>query len=177
MAIVIVASNNPVKVNSARQAFEQMFPEAQHEVIGSEAPSGVADQPFGNDEIIRGARNRARYIRESSPEADYWVGIEGGLTHDEDNRYVALAWIVIIDKQGKESKSSTGTFVLPEIMAELIREGLEMGAATDKLHGFINSKQKGGTVGVLTEGLIDRTAYYTHAAILALIPFKNSRLY
>jgi len=177
MPTIIVASNNPVKVNSARQAFEQMFPETQHEVKGSEAPSGVADQPVGNDEIIRGARNRAQYTRNASPDADYCVGIEGGLLVDDDQIYTAIAWIVVLDKFGKESKTSTATFVLPEIMAELIREGLEMGAATDKLHGFINSKQKGGTVGVLTEGLIDRTAFYTHAAILALIPFKNTRIY
>lgn len=105
------------------------------------------------------------------------MGIEGGLTTDEHNNLVAIAWVVITDKNGKESKASTGTFVLPKSMADDVRSGLEMGAAADKLHGTENVKQNLGTVGVLTGGAMDRTAYYTHAAILALIPFKNSELY
>jgi inosine/xanthosine triphosphatase len=40
-----------------------------------------------------------------------------------------------------------------------------------------NSKHQGGTVGKLTQGVIDRTAYYEHTAILALIPFINPQLY
>ena len=37
----------------------------------------------------------------------------------------------------------------------------------------INSKQKGGTVGKVTNGLIDRTAYYEHALCCALAPFMH----
>ncbi|MBQ0741266.1 DUF84 family protein, partial [Aquimarina celericrescens] len=37
--------------------------------------------------------------------------------------------------------------------------------------------QKSGAVGILTGDIIDRTAYYTEAGILALIPFKNADLY
>jgi hypothetical protein len=42
-----------------------------------------------------------------------------------------------------------------------------------------NSKQKGGTVGKLTNGLVDRTEYYRHAMLMALIPFMpvNQSLY
>ena len=40
-----------------------------------------------------------------------------------------------------------------------------------------NSKHHDGTVGKLTLGLVDRTSYYEHAAILALIPFINLELY
>ena len=40
-----------------------------------------------------------------------------------------------------------------------------------------NSKQKNGAVGILTDNLINRTYYYAHAIILALIPFSNTKLY
>jgi inosine/xanthosine triphosphatase len=62
-------------------------------------------------------------------------------------------------------------------MTELIRGGLEMGHATDQLYGMVNSKQKNSSVGVLTDDAIDRTAYYSHALVLALIPFKHPHLY
>jgi non-canonical (house-cleaning) NTP pyrophosphatase len=40
-----------------------------------------------------------------------------------------------------------------------------------------NSKQKGGSVGLLTQGIITREAYYQQAMVLALIPFLNESLY
>jgi non-canonical (house-cleaning) NTP pyrophosphatase len=42
--------------------------------------------------------------------------------------------------------------------------------------GRSNSKQQNGSVGILTHDVIDRTAYYVHAVILALIPFVNLQL-
>jgi len=40
-----------------------------------------------------------------------------------------------------------------------------------------NSKQKSGAVGHLTKGVIDRTAYYVPAVVLAYIPWENPELY
>lgn len=177
MVHIIVASTNPVKINCIKNAFAKMFPDMEHLVEGVSAPSGVSDQPMSIEETIQGARNRAQYIRQARPEADYYAGIEGGLTTDELGQLIGIAWVVILDQQGRESKASTGTFVLPKIMADDIRSGMEMGVAADKLYGTDNIKHNLGTVGALTDGVIDRTEYYTHAAILALIPFKNASRY
>ncbi len=48
--------------------------------IGLAAPSGVSEQPMTNYETLTGANNRALYCREEEPGANYWVGVEGGLT-------------------------------------------------------------------------------------------------
>ena len=177
MTSIIVASTNPVKINCIQGAFAQMFPNVEYSVAGLDSPSGVPDQPMGTEQTILGAHNRARFARAQRPEADYVIGIEGGLLTDELGKLVVVAWIVIIDKCGRESKASTGTFVLPKSMADEVKGGLELGAAADKLHGTSNVKQAGGTIGVLTGGVMGRTAYYVHAAILAFIPFKNPELY
>ena len=42
--------------------------------------------------------------------------------------------------------------------------------------GRDNSKQANGAIGLLTDDLVDREAYYTHAMIMALVPFKNRAL-
>jgi inosine/xanthosine triphosphatase len=177
MPTIIVASTNPVKINATKSAFDQMFPGREHVVEGLSAPSNVPDQPMGTEETILGARNRLNHIRQQRAEADYWVGIEGGLITDEHDNLVSEAWFVIADRGGRESKSSTATFVLPKVMAELIRGGLEMGHATDKLFGMVDSKTKNSSVGVLTDDIINRTSYYSHALVLALIPFKHPHLY
>ena len=74
-------------------------------------------------------------------------------------------------------KGRSGTFFLPPKIAELIRQGKELGEADDIVFERTNSKQENGAVGILTDGVVDRTKYYTEAVVLALIPFKNERLY
>ena len=50
---------------------------------------------------------------------------------------------------------------------------MELGDADDAVFSDVNSKQKGGTVGKVTHGAIDRTAYYVHTLMLALVPFVH----
>ena len=50
---------------------------------------------------------------------------------------------------------------------------MELGDATDVVFAEVNSKQKGGTIGKVTGGLIDRTAYYEHALCCAVAPFMH----
>ena len=64
----------------------------------------------------------------------------------------------------------TATFQLPSEVARLVKEeGLELGHADDQVFQRVNSKHGGGTVGILTHGLIDRSKYYQHAIQLALV--------
>lgn len=81
------------------------------------------------------------------------------------------------DKKPICSLSKTGTFLLPSPLTDLIVSGMELGHADDKVFGRVNSKQKSGTVGVLTNGLVDRKAYYEQALILALIPWIRPDVY
>ena len=62
-------------------------------------------------------------------------------------------------------------------MARLIRSGIELGAATDRVFGRSNSKTAEGAVGLLTRGRIDRTAYYEQPVLLALVPFLGGTLF
>eukprot|EP00584_Thalassiosira_punctigera_P023072 CAMPEP_0172556112 /NCGR_PEP_ID=MMETSP1067-20121228/63383_1 /TAXON_ID=265564 ORGANISM="Thalassiosira punctigera, Strain Tpunct2005C2" /NCGR_SAMPLE_ID=MMETSP1067 /ASSEMBLY_ACC=CAM_ASM_000444 /LENGTH=167 /DNA_ID=CAMNT_0013344815 /DNA_START=90 /DNA_END=589 /DNA_ORIENTATION=- len=80
--------------------------------------------------------------------------------------------------EGKEQTSKswgyakTGAFLLPPALCELvINENMELGHADDKVFKRVNSKHGGGTVGILTDGEIDRADYYVHALKLALIPW------
>jgi inosine/xanthosine triphosphatase len=173
--IVASTSKNPVKLNAAMEAFKQMFPE--EEFIGDvvPVPSGVSDQPKDDSETLQGAINRATNAKNAVPEADYWVGMEGGL-EEKNGKMEAFAWIVILSVN-QTGKSRTSTFELPEKVSELIRGGMELAHADDQVFKRENSKHKNGAVGILTNDVIGRTEYYTQAAILALIPFKNPDLY
>lgn len=176
MKKVVVASTNPVKINTTEIGFSRMFPDELFEVSGVSAASDVSDQPMTEEETLKGAFNRAENVSKLVPRADYWVGIEGGL-EEIGGQMEAFAWIVVKHKNGKTGKGKTGSFFLPQKVAELIREGKELGEADDIVFGKTNSKQSNGSVGILTNDVLTRTTFYEPAVILALIPFKNPDLY
>ncbi|MBU4452827.1 inosine/xanthosine triphosphatase [Patescibacteria group bacterium] len=175
MKKVIIASKNPVKIQAVKNGFEKMFSTQKFEFVGVSVSSDVADQPSTNDETYQGAKNRAHNAFSEVKDADFYVGIEGGIEYIE-NEMEAFAW-VFIQSAGRCGKARTGTFFLPKQVVELIREGKELGEADDIVFKRNNSKQGNGAVGILTGDVIDRTKYYVEAVILALIPFKNVDLY
>lgn len=176
MKKIVVASKNPVKISAALNGFQKMFPGEIFEAEGVSVPSGVSDQPKNDAEIFQGAWNRASNASEAVADADFWVGIEGGI-EEKAGDMESFAWIIIKGKNGKFGKGRTGTFFLPPKVAELIRQGKELGEADDVVFQRTNSKQENGAVGILTGNIIDRTKFYIDAIVMALIPFKNEELY
>lgn len=172
---VVVGSGNPVKLQAVRQAFLRVFPHISCEVEGRKVASGVADQPQSDAETLRGAEQRARACRSVAPNADYWIGLEGGIARRE-GAVEAFAWMVVMGRR-QLGKARSASFMLPPKVVELLDEGLELGAANDKVFGHTHSKQKQGAVGLLTHNLIDRTELYAQAVVLALIPFLNESLF
>lgn len=172
---IVVASLNPVKIECVRRGFEKMFPDQQLEIIRVNVPSGVSKQPLTSAETLQGALNRAKNAQAEVPLADYWAGVEGGI-EDVSREMSVFAWVVILS-ENQCGKGRTGTFFLPPAIADLVRQGMELGDADDLVFGRTNSKQGNGAIGLLTGDIIDRTSYYEPAVIMALIPFKNSTLY
>lgn len=172
---VIIASRNPVKIEAAKMGFQEIFPGQSFRFEGISVASGVSDQPMSNAETYSGAEQRALNARNSAPNAQYWLGIEGGI-EENDGEMQAFAWIVILSGE-KKGKSRTASFYLPEKVVGLVKKGMELGVADDKVFGKSNSKQKNGAVGILTGNVITRATYYREAIILALIPFVHKDLY
>jgi inosine/xanthosine triphosphatase len=172
---VIVASANPVKINATEIAFKKMFPKDPIEVIGIESESGVPDQPMGEEETRQGAENRVAFIQEKIKDAEYWVGIEGG---NEVTRFGMKAYGVIVTKNAHNTGyGKTLEFYLPQKIADLVAGGMETGDADDIVFKRKNSKQKNGSIGLLTNDNITRTSFISDAVIASLIPFVNPNLY
>lgn len=167
--------------------------------------SGVPDQPFGDEETKLGAKNRAlaaqQHYKEKFDEFPHLaVGLEGGLEWLGDE-LLCMAWMTIVgcrsslvlactasidcgeynisdgESSGCWGTAKTGTFALPSLVATLVKQGMELGDADDNVFKRVKSKHKSGTVGLLTDGLIDRSAYYEHALILAMVPWIRPDVY
>ena len=174
--VLAVGSKNPVKINAAQAGFEKMFPDHSFTATGFDVPSGVSDQPMSDAETLQGATQRAARVRESAPDADYAVGVEGGIDIIDQTLF-AYAWMVIIDREGRVAQGRSGSFALPPEVKRLVTDGMELGHANDKVFHKDNSKQSGGAVGSLTGDVISRQSLYEHAIVLALAAFKKPELY
>ena len=173
--IFAVGSENPVKINCVTQAVAEFWNEFK--VVGVNTDSQVSAQPKTEAEMYTGACNRANQSLDKIAEANFGVGIEGGIVDTEFGMW-AFAIIVIIDRNGRISEGQTGRFKLPEGVAKLIREeGLELGDADDRFFGHENSKQKEGAIGILSDGKITRLDLYKPAVIFALLPFIHPEYY
>jgi inosine/xanthosine triphosphatase len=137
-----------------------------------DVPSGVSEQPASDEESRQGASNRVRNAQQARPDADFWVGMEGGLEWVAGEP-LASAWMVISDAAGRLGRARTPTLPLPPAVRELLLQGLELGEANDRVFATLNSKQAGGAFGLLTRGLMTRESVYTQTLILALLPFSH----
>ncbi|MDH5310908.1 MAG: inosine/xanthosine triphosphatase [Gammaproteobacteria bacterium] len=169
---VVVASKNPAKLRAVQDAFALQFPARERELLAVDADSGVADQPASDEETRRGARNRARDARLAVPAADYWVGLEGGV-EAIDGTLTAFAWMAVQDAAGRIGEARTVSLPLPPAVKAPVDQGLELGDANDRVFATVNSKQKGGAFGLLTNGLYTREGVYTEALVVALVPLVN----
>lgn len=163
--IFAVGSTNPVKVDCVTSAVTLFWPEAR--AIGTATESGVSAQPFSDEEMETGAFNRARQALDLLPEAGFGVGIEGGVLDTRHGMW-AYAWVIILDRQGRVGRGQSGRFLLPEPIAAMVRDGIELGEADDRFFGRTNSKQKDGAIGILTNGHITRLQLYQPAVIFAI---------
>jgi inosine/xanthosine triphosphatase len=178
--------------------------EIRIEEEGFDVESGVAAQPMGDDETQLGSKNRAlaayhAFKTKNKKFADISVGIEGGLEWSADKKVLfCMAWMccygkrkaALVDLMGSsETKfyhgdkkpifgfAKTASFAIPPPITKLVKQGFELGDADDKVFDRTNSKQKSGTVGVLSGGMINRSAYYEHALILAFTPWIRPDVY
>ena len=178
IARIIVGSGNPAKLEAVSAAFMNFFPQMSFELQPVSAPSGVNAQPFSGVETLQGAENRVRAARDLEPNADFWIGIEGGLepVPGEPERLLSFCWVVILGKH-QSGRARSASYELPRVVSDLIHQGLELGDADDIVFGVSGSKRESGGVGLLTKEKIARSQFYAEAVKLALIPFVNPNLF
>jgi inosine/xanthosine triphosphatase len=177
-ARVVVGSTNPVKIAAVRAVLERIGARAR--VDGIAVASGVSDQPLGDAETIRGATHRARAVL-AQTDADFGVGLEGGVVDERDvdgaGALRTCAWAAVVARDGRVGTGGSLAMTLPARVAALVRDGVELGHAMDRVTGGQDTKRGAGAVGILTAGLVDRQRAYESLVTYALAPFLTPALY
>lgn len=171
---ILVGSKNPVKVAAAKAVFERYYPDHQIDCQGLHAPSGVPDQPIGEDETRIGAENRVRYLQQHH-DADFYCAMEGGAA-DFSYGPATFAFVVIANKTNM-SIGRSSNLPLPRSFYQALLDGEELGNVMDAAFNTTNIKQQGGAIGLLTHHQATRESTYTQALTLAMAPFNFPELF
>ena len=164
---ILIGSNNKAKIEGAKLAFEKYF--SDFEIIGKDISSGVNAQPI-NDEILLGARNRIKGLKELNlKDIDFYISSEAGLINIGD-LYVNINLGVIEDINGYESIGTSQGFMIPKNKVELVKNK-SLGIVMDEICNGINLNKDKGGIYFLSLGEVNRIQLVRDSFILALVPF------
>lgn len=168
---IFVGSTNPVKINAVTIAASETWPESR--IQGLNVPSGINDQPLSDEETQQGAINRAEAVLaaglKTSPEEEcLGVGLEGGVFEHPDGHMWSTVWVAVADQTGKIFVSNGARFPIPDVIAQYIRQGQELGPLIAHLVGEADVRSKQGMIGIITNNFVDRTEEYASICKMAL---------
>lgn len=172
--LVAVGSTNRTKIQPVKTIFRKHFPAVV--VKGIKIHSGVSDQPMNDEEMYTGALNRAKEALKKIPEADYGVGIEGGL-HKYSYGWFERSLVVIVNKKGDIGVGASGGLALPPPVINRIMKGKTLEQAVDEVFGTKKIGEGIGMFGVMTKGVVTRTSGVAHGVAFALSRFLHEGLY
>ena len=169
---ILIGTKNLGKIEGAKEALKKYF--ECFDIEGIKVPSDVSDEPM-NNEIYKGARNRVdnliKYCKENNIEADYFLGVESGITNSL-GRWVNLNVAVIKDKFGYESWGTSSGFPIPDKYIDEIIE-TDLGKVMDNIFNQSDLRKIKGGIGLLTNDVVSRIDTTKEAFIMALTQHIN----
>lgn len=193
--IIAVGSRNKTKIEAVQRAIYgeshvQCYPSfVSDEIKGYNIASQVRDQPFGMEETMRGATNRASgafTLGSREGHCRFSLGIEAGLmeipflTHpDGSPRYEEKTLCLLYDGDRYLFGSSAG-FEHPKAVIDcVVTDNVDISEAYRRC-GFTNSPKIGeekGCVNLLTHGRVTRDQEIADAVRRVLIALENTEMY
>jgi inosine/xanthosine triphosphatase len=153
---IIIGSKNPAK----NQAVKYAFQEGAFEFISIDISSGVNEQPFSDEETIKGAINRAVNALKQG-EGDIGIGLEGGV-QETSHGLLLCNWGALASKDFEPIIAGGARILLPEEIAARLRAGEELGPVMDDYAKMKNVRKHEGAIGIFTDGVINRIEMFTH---------------
>lgn len=178
MIIINIGSTNPTKIKALEEAISEYDFIKPFQITNSGTDSGVSNQPKSLQEIITGAKNRARnsFIR-----CNYSFGIESGLMSVPETKtgYMDVCICAIYDGRNYHLGMSCAFEPPIDVVKLVIEKGMDLNQATNRA-GLTESEKIGlaeGIIGLLTKNRVTRKDYTKQAIQMALIHLENPNSY
>jgi inosine/xanthosine triphosphatase len=173
---IVVGSENAAKLRAAEIACARLFP--SYSITGISVDSGVSAQPTSVQETMQGALTRATAALAAVPDAEYSIGMEGGLERVNE-QWFECGWMTVIDrKSGRHAFGSTARVpVGAYIVEQLTVEKQELSQVVDRLSEQTDVRSNQGFMGIVTNGALKRDECYAQGIMFAFAPFISHSKY
>lgn len=153
---VAVGTKNKAKLKAVEKVVVDTLSH-EIELLSISVESGVADQPFSEEETRQGAINRAKAAATQTG-AEVGFGLEGGVKWVGKELYLCnWAALATVDTV---YTAAGAQIPLPKEVAQALLSGEELGPIMDRYVGERDTRQNAGAIGVFTDGLIDRAEMF-----------------
>ncbi len=169
---ILLASKSKIKAETVRDAVALLFPNSILELVQHDVED-PGPEPFGNDAVINQIRKSIEKIQENDSDADFYIGMEGGV-REYNGEMEEIAYVMVSDKTNRISLSQAVSFPIPPNVAQKVREGIPFATAVDELYSTKDIKNNQGFVGLLTNGVVDKKALYFQPTVVALSKFVKN---
>lgn len=166
---IVIGTKNPAKV----QAVQAVFAEYKPDYLTLNVASGVNDQPFSDEETMKGAVNRAFAALEQG-KGDIGIGLEGGV-HQHESGLFLCNWGALAVKGEPPIIGGGARIPLPEEIAERLKAGEELGPVMDEYAQKENVRKQEGAIGIFSNGQVDRAEMFTHVMKLLIGQYQYRR--
>lgn len=169
---IVLGTTSELKIRAAKEAFKIL--DISPEIIAVKSESGVPNQPFGMEQILTGAKNRAGNALKAQ-EAEFAIGIENGIIKiDQMNKWMDTLAVVVILEDGKASSAIGLAYPIPGwVVDEIKRESSELGHVVQKLNPALEKDP----INYFSDGKIKREETITQAIVSAMLEFTSSDKY
>ena len=167
----IIGSTNQAKVKAVLTVIDSHFPGSGLSEV--KVPSGVKDQPFGDEETRAGALNRATNAAKEKKGA-VGIGLEGGVRMLGREMYLCN-WGALVLPSGKSFTAAGAQIPLPEEIASELRKGRELGVVVDEYFHASGIRHSEGAIGMFTAQAVTRDKLFEHVMQLLIGQLKYDK--
>ncbi len=179
--IIAIGTTNAIKIQAVEEVIRNYPQLAKAKVETFSVPSGIAEQPLSLEEIITGAKNRAKNAYDACGSCDYSFGIESGLfeANGTQTGFLEASICCIYDGVNSHIGLSCGFEIPPHILALVLDKNRDLAQACYEAGVTANSKLGAaeGLIGILTKGRINRKDNTKQCVTTALIQLENAAWY
>lgn len=165
---IIIATNNPQKLQGIKNAFERYFPSNELELCSVQVDSKVPSQPC-NEDVFKGAENRIKAIRRNAENWDFLVSCEGGII-EQYGKWYNVQVIRVEHKDGRIGMGLSQGFQIPSKYVDEVKQ-TSLAMVLEKVF-----KGKGG-LSVLTKGVYNRQRLIEDGTVMALTRIINGEIW
>jgi inosine/xanthosine triphosphatase len=179
--IIAIGTTNLVKIQAVEEVIQNYPDLASSQIQSFAVSSEIADQPLSLEEIITGAKNRAKNAYEACGSCAYSFGIESGLfkAQGAHTGYLEACICCIYDGVHFHTGLSCGFEIPPHILTYVLDKNMDLSQACYAAGVTTNANLGAaeGLIGVLTKGRVNRKEYTKQCVTTALIQLEHALWY